>query len=405
VLPKEVEGGGGKTYTANAAWEVGAAGEIRKGMGRQGVATQGGSRVPARSSLRTTLPLVVSRDTANCLDVKMSGTLLSTLQALRGMGSVKAIDEGMGGSYFVKDSRGLCIGVFKPSDEEPMAPNNRKQLQGKTGDPSLKKGLLSGEGAIREVAASELDRAAGGIAQVPATVLCRMSTSPKDTHPTLREGSYSQFVPSAGPASDFAASTFCPTDVQAIATLDMRLLNLDRHDGNLLVSSEPCGKDGFRRVIPIDHGCIAPARLEVSWAEWAWLDWPGTSQPIEPLIRRHIVSLDPRRDAAVLRSMGLRKECVRTVLLSTTFLKTVVKWWPEATLRDVAVLMCREEFDNPSAFERLVARCRWKAAAALARSRPPVTPTPKIFEDMFVCQIEDAAATLARHLSRLSGLE
>jgi len=349
--------------------------------------------VPSRLPLGG-LPLVVPRETACHLDVEMRGALLATLTALHDSGSVKAVDEGMGGTYFVKDHRGQCLGVFKPCDEEPMAPNNPKQLQGNVGDMSIKKGLCSGEGAVREVAAYRLDQAAGGVAGVPAAVICKMATSPKDTWPVLREGSYARFSPSAGPSADFATSTFCATDVQAIAILDMRLLNVDRHDGNLLVTA-PQGKNQVRRVVPIDHGCIAPASLEVVWAEWAWLDWPGVAQQIEPALRRHVLSLDPWRDAAILRSMGLRKECVRTVLLSTTFLKAVVMHWPQATLRDVAMLMSRDDFDIPSAFERLVVRCRWKVAAALAGA-----PTKIDFEEALVREVESAAAVLARGRSK-----
>lgn len=65
--------------------------------------------------------------------------------------------EGTSGTYFLKnrDKRPLC--VFKPVDEEAFAPNNPRNLVGPFGSPSLRKGVLSGEGSIREVAAYMID--------------------------------------------------------------------------------------------------------------------------------------------------------------------------------------------------------------------------------------------------------
>lgn len=309
-------------------------------------------------------PLVLTAGALEGLEQCMRTCLLDTMGALLGHGSCQAVEEGMGGSYFVKDKDGSVLGVFKPCDEEPMAPNNPKALQGRFGESSIKKGLRSGEGAAREVAAYQLDREADGLAGVPPTVLCRLSTTGRGAD--LRDGSYQLFVPSEGAASDYSPHTMDTNHLQAVAALDMRLLNVDRHDGNLLVGAADRGyhdhdqgttSPGRRRtVVPIDHGCIAPADLEVGWCEWCWLDWAAIAEPIVPEVRSHILRLDPLATAAALQKLGIRAECAWNCALSTAMLRAVVSACPDATLRDVAVLMCRTDLDQPSVLEELVAR-------------------------------------------------
>ena len=68
------------------------------------------------------------------------------------------IDEGTSGVYFLKNTNKNIIGIFKPIDEEAFAPNNQKGYIGKFGQPSFRKGILSGEGSIREVAATLFDK-------------------------------------------------------------------------------------------------------------------------------------------------------------------------------------------------------------------------------------------------------
>ena len=67
--------------------------------------------------------------------------------------------EGLGGTYFIQDEEGDTVAIFKPCDEEPMAPNNPKGFVGRSlGAPGLKPTVRVGEAAIREVAAYLLDK-------------------------------------------------------------------------------------------------------------------------------------------------------------------------------------------------------------------------------------------------------
>ena len=64
----------------------------------------------------------------------------------------EAATEGLGGTYFFMNDTGRKIAIFKPCDEEPLAPNNPKGFVGRRlGDPGLKPTVRVGEAATREV--------------------------------------------------------------------------------------------------------------------------------------------------------------------------------------------------------------------------------------------------------------
>lgn len=65
----------------------------------------------------------------------------------------------MSGTYFYKNRRDKAVAIFKPCDEEPLAPLNPKGFVGRSlGDPGLKPTVRVGEAALREVAAYLLDK-------------------------------------------------------------------------------------------------------------------------------------------------------------------------------------------------------------------------------------------------------
>lgn len=79
--------------------------------------------------------------------------------------------EGEGATYFLvasDPSRGF-VACFKPQDEEAGAPRNPRRCVGQLGQPSMRSGIFSGEGFVREAAAFVLDH--GGFAGVPPTAL------------------------------------------------------------------------------------------------------------------------------------------------------------------------------------------------------------------------------------------
>ena len=87
--------------------------------------------------------------------------------------------DGCGGTYLLSAGQGGGpVAVFKPEEEEAGAPLNPRGYIGKMGTKGMKLGVRSGEGAVREVAASLLDVWPGGDGRdggcVPPTALVEL---------------------------------------------------------------------------------------------------------------------------------------------------------------------------------------------------------------------------------------
>lgn len=76
-------------------------------------------------------------------------------------------EEGVSGSYFMRDQNGMQTAIFKCIDEEPFAPNNPKGYLNQFGEDSFRTGVKSGEISVREMAAYYLDNS--GVHGVPQT--------------------------------------------------------------------------------------------------------------------------------------------------------------------------------------------------------------------------------------------
>jgi len=265
------------------------------------------------------------------------------------------LSESTQGTYMLK-RRGtnIKVGVFKPSDEEVKAADPAVSFL------SPKQGVVVGDGAIKEHAAYVLDH--GGFAGVPRTETVVFMEHELDmddmavVHPgpippsPKRVGSFQEFREHMCTSEDLGSSLFSVEDVHHIGLLDLRLFNLDRHLGNILVQLE----EGRYRLIPIDHGYILPSFRCMSDAWFCWTSWKQSSQPFSPASRSYIAGLTPFADIAALKRIGLRDECILTFVLCTVFVKeAVVHNW---TLKDMALAMQRDICidDAVSDFEMLV---------------------------------------------------
>lgn len=172
--------------------------------------------------------------------------------------SPKLTMDGTGGTYMLYDGRRCPVAVFKPEDEEAFAPCNPRGYEGHLGQQGLRGGVLSGEGAAREFAAYLLDASYGGFAGVPATMMaeachpafCSKSTIEVegdlvvssfvrgDSSPTVswKVGSFQAYVEAKECVGNFDARLFSIGDVHRIAIFDLRVMNLDRNDSNILVA-------------------------------------------------------------------------------------------------------------------------------------------------------------------------
>ncbi|KAI9105070.1 hypothetical protein K1719_022786 [Acacia pycnantha] len=256
---------------------------------------------------------------------------------------------GLGGAYYFRNSQGDSVAIVKPTDEEPLAPNNPKGFVGKAlGQPGLKRSVRVGEAGFREVAAYLLDTK--HFANVPPTALVKITHSIFNVNDGVKGSnfqrkrliskiaSFQQFIPHDFDASDHGTSSFPVAAVHRIGILDIRILNTDRHAGNLLVRK--LGKFDQVELIPIDHGLCLPETLEDPYFEW--IHWPQASIPFSKDELKYIENLNPDRDCEMLRTElpMIREACLRVLVLCTHFLKEAATFG--LCLAEIGEMMTRE---------------------------------------------------------------
>ncbi|CAM9151393.1 unnamed protein product [Discosporangium mesarthrocarpum] len=176
-----------------------------------------------------------------------------------GLSPVPAADS-VSGVYYMRAPSGRIRAIFKPTDEEAFAVNNpypngqHSPAIGSgeagddtvdSGDPHLwrmKSGICAGDGAVRECIAWVLDR---GFAGVPPTAM--VAASCQDLGGGQKVGSLQVYAHHECSAEDLGPSLFPTGDVHAIAILDIRLMNQDRHVGNILVERRGIDRSGHGR--------------------------------------------------------------------------------------------------------------------------------------------------------------
>jgi len=274
--------------------------------------------------------------------------------------------EGSGGTYVIRSPKGQKLAIFKPCDEEPGAVNNPRKNNAY--DATRRQGFLPGEGATKEVVAYMLD--IDGVAGVPPTALAEIPL--RGARSACKKlGSLQKFVDHKHESWAIGPSAFDVDQVHAIALLDLRLLNGDRHGGNILVcyendngasfDSDADSEDGDHfdedeegaresKLVPIDHGYCLPAFPHVggTWLEWA--TWPQCRRQISRRLVEYVASLDGEADAQTAKSLGLRDECCTTLRVGTLLVKRCVA--AGLTLREMARIASRMDGpDTPSPLE------------------------------------------------------
>lgn len=360
---------------------------------------------------------------------------------------VSDIFEGTGGVYFMKsDLEGhtgnpQTVAVFKPRDEEQGMKNNPKNFQGQGYEnDALRVGFSPGQGYYREVAAYEMD--VDGFCSVPPTLLveCRHPsfqywTSARKQQPKL--GSLQRFIPSVGCLEDFGKNQFSVLQIQKIALFDMRVLNSDRHAGNILVSRAPCCRRNYRsdsvssessdcsnsvnsvssspsyssygsspslsylackdyldlnfdtnnplssnnsiwdyHLVPIDHGYCFPNQLEIQDYQWCWLSYPQVHQPIHPSIQSYFQSLNIDDCIQRLRrnsSLQLSPESIRLIRVVHHLISLGME--RGLTLAEIAHLIVRVNEEEPSFLELLMKKVEYNSQrwASLTSYRSNIT--------------------------------
>ena len=101
-----------------------------------------------------------------------------------------------------------------------------------------------------------------------------------------------------GESCDYPRRRFAVDEVQAIAALDIRILNCDRNEGNILVKE--LDKDKLT-IIPIDHALSIPDSLSICDYELCWSLWQQVELPVNEKLLEYILRLDTRQNVKMLK--------------------------------------------------------------------------------------------------------
>lgn len=282
--------------------------------------------------------------------------------------------DGTSGSYFLQNKYRKNVAIFKPFDEEPFAPNNPKGYIGKLGNTGFKAGIVSGESAIREVVAYLLDEK--GFSAVPPTTFVEVvhpyfsrrdmkemeidastgnvpiqnvTQHVGDKKFIIKHGSIQKFVEGAEEASDFGPKLFPDEEVRKIAILDLRILNCDRNEGNILVRKEK----GGLHLIPIDHGLCFPDCFQACTYDLVWMEWPQAKKKWTPTELDYISRINPKADVERLtKHFKFRDICLRNFRIAETTLKKGAL--AGLTLFEIGALLYRDDPDFPSPIEEII---------------------------------------------------
>jgi len=257
--------------------------------------------------------------------------------------------DGTSGVYFLKNAFDRNVGVFKPADEESI------YLEDYSGG-EIKAGCMPGEGYLKEVAAYLLDK---GFHGVPLTALVRCSHDTFGDSPKV--GSLQEFVTYESTAEDMGPSKFSTRDVHKIGLLDCRILNLDRHLGNILVTEE----EGAYHLVPIDHALSLPSSITAGTFEW--LQFPQCKKPFDEETVNFVCNIDVDSDVQMLRQQlpTLKEECLETMKISTLFLKKAVA--KRFNLFEIGCMMSRYlDESEMSELERMYIRVTDRRAQSTA---------------------------------------
>jgi len=224
-------------------------------------------------------------------------------------GNMKLCESGVGGTYFVGDERHdgqtQLLSVFKPIDEEPGSPNNPKKK-------SFIPLLPWGGGAFREVAAFKLG---ASFVNVPETHLVEVS----NPQGIIRKGSLQKYLQNEGDCSDVGANRFSVDSVHRVGIFDIRILNMDRNDENLLIQKI---NDQEWKLLPIDHTYAFPSKID-SYFNWQF--WFQSKCPFSEDLLNYLSSINIDYDAKMLLETEIDVESVKNVTASTLLLQKAAK--------------------------------------------------------------------------------
>jgi len=294
----------------------------------------------------------------------------ATLGLKKGVQPIK-IDGCTGGAYYLRSPLNRIVAVFKPQDEEPYALNNPNQLD--SSSERIRNGIVPGSSAVRECVAYVLDHE--HFAGVPETtmVACYHPSfhySDNQNSEYMKNGSLQEYCAHDCSTEDLGPSLFDTQQVHAIAILDIRLANQDRHAGNILVRKGSNQKNGLT-MIPIDHGCCLPKFTSLDETCFEWMNWPQSKKPFTEEELSYIDSMDSWKDISMIcRLFGnwIEDEAFITLHLCTLLLKKCAASGLNAF--EIGSIMCRQYVDKLSMLEEIIAQCCVHFTNSFGNSKP-----------------------------------
>lgn len=328
---------------------------------------------------------------------------------------------GSAGTYIMRNHFKDKIACFKPFDEEPFAPNNPQSAYvGSLGDAGLRDGIRSGEGCLREVAAYLID-ATSHFHSVPYTCLAEASDdgfnyTDNGNKRCPKLGSFQEFVNHDTCMSDLSPSLLDIDEVHKIGLLDIRIMNVDRNDGNVLVSwvcplvspsghtHDTSGGDGYTlkrkdsdekkaTLIPIDHGYCLPDRITVDPLDWCWFYWKQAKSPFSDYTKKIVSYIDVDADAEMLRrEVKIDLPSLRIMRVTGRLMKIGVH--NDLTLSEIAEMIARMDMSKPSVLEIIFLKAYLECIGEEMPSEIPSITTGKceketadLGEDFELCNI------------------
>jgi len=274
-------------------------------------------------------------------------------------------EEGINGTYFLKDKNGNKIGVFKPKDEEGNSPQNpKKNNNEEEKELDSTKGIKEGEATLREVAAYLLD--SSKFHGVPLTFMAEVS-HPSFSNQTVKIGSIQSFVKHDGCSEDISCNLFPINEVHKIGILDIMMFNMDRHGGNILYKKTQSGY----KLVPIDHGFSLPEyksydESSIGNAWFDWFTWTQAKEKFDQESKKYIESIDIDANARLLtQKLNMSSESITTMKIGTMLLKKGAK--NDLSLYDIANIICRQDLDEASTIEILCKKAEEMAQLSFER--------------------------------------
>lgn len=301
-------------------------------------------------------------------------------QVLALEGSPRLIEEGVSGSYLIRDKQGNPLAIYKPENEAAGAANNPKGFHEFSFDFK--------EAAVREHAAWLVGRE---FMHIPETHLVKVIQDGKEV-----KGSLQKYVNNDGNGRDLLMSTtlkgiLTPVDqIHRLALFDLMIQNKDRGNHyNLLYS---VSKDSKISLIPIDHNLAFSKQVSVVLKNGirnslipTYLSRDASKESFSQETLKAIKSIDRKSITAKMKEAGMSEERIFTFNVMCLFVQ-----------KSVEAGMNLDQIENVIT-GRMTNFSLYKGLSKLVEALMRGTPLEKNIKDFFTSDLEDLVRTAKIH--------